>query len=201
MDDIVQSYSRRAAACVLVLLYVHRQRRNRKCWNIILRFKQNRISVETDLTNVAYNTLIQELRLLVFLCVVIPCRRNVPQIWTILNFVDELKSCTFVFTSVHHFVMCDANHVNRAPVLIGWQSPTHFANRSHVKYEFTNTKKLVIKLARIETSSICRQQFANVFPDCFSTVHTHQVEFANTSLPTLVCRVKAALNYGFPQGR
>ena len=41
-----------------------------------------------------------------------------------------------------------------------------FANRSHVKYEFTNTKKLVRKLARIETSSICRQQFANMFANC-----------------------------------
>ena len=68
-----------------------------------------------------------------------------------------------------------------------------FANRSHVKYEFTNTKKLVKKLARIEASSICRQQFANVFADCFCAVHTYQLEFTNTSLPTLVCRVKAAL--------
>ena len=33
----------------------------------------------------------------------------------------------------------------------------------------------------------------NVFADCFYAVHTHQLEFANTSLPTLVCRVKAAL--------
>ena len=67
------------------------------------------------------------------------------------------------------------------------------ANRSHVIYEFTNTKKLAKKLARIEASSICRQQFANLFADCFCAVHTHQLEFANTSLPTLVCRVKAAL--------
>ena len=40
-------------------------------------------------------------------------------------------------------------------------------------------KKLVKKLARIETSSICRQQFANLFADCFCAVHTHQLEFAN----------------------
>ena len=53
------------------------------------------------------------------------------------------------------------------------------ANRSHVRYEFTNTKKL----ARIEASSICRQQFANLFADCFCAVHTHQLEFANISLP------------------
>jgi len=32
-----------------------------------------------------------------------------------------------------------------------------------------------------------------VFADCFCAVHIHQLEFANTSLPTLVCRVKAAL--------
>ena len=31
----------------------------------------------------------------------------------------------------------------------------------------------------------------NVFSDCFYVVHTHQLEFANISLPTLVCRVKA----------
>jgi len=64
-----------------------------------------------------------------------------------------------------------------------------FANRSHVKYEFANMKKLV----RIETSSICRQQFANIFVECFCAIHTHQLEFASMSLPTLVCRVKAAL--------
>ena len=66
------------------------------------------------------------------------------------------------------------------------------ANRSHVGCEFTNTKKLGGKLARIEASSISRQQFANLFADCFCAVHTHQLEFADTSLPTLVCRVKAA---------
>ena len=32
----------------------------------------------------------------------------------------------------------------------------------------------------------------NVFADCFYAIHTHQLEFANTSLPTLVCRVKVA---------
>jgi len=50
----------------------------------------------------------------------------------------------------------------------------------------------VKKLARIEASFICRQQFADMFADCICAVHTHQLEFANMSLPTLVCRVKAA---------
>jgi len=70
-----------------------------------------------------------------------------------------------------------------------------FASRSHVRHEFTNTKKLVKKLARIEASSICRQLFANALADCICAVHTHQLEFANTSLPTLICRVKAASHY------
>ena len=68
------------------------------------------------------------------------------------------------------------------------------ATLSHVRFEFTNTKKLVKKLARIEASSICCQQFANLFADCFCTFHTYQHEFADTSLPTLVCLVKAALD-------
>ena len=35
----------------------------------------------------------------------------------------------------------------------------------------------------------------NVLDDCFYAVHTHQLEFTNTSLPTLVCRVKGALRF------
>ena len=46
-------------------------------------------------------------------------------------------------------------------------------NRSLVRHEFTNTKKLVKKFARIEASSVCRQLFANVFNDFFCSVHTH----------------------------
>ena len=68
-------------------------------------------------------------------------------------------------------------------VCLFWLVDNHqhtFANFSHVKYEFTNTKKL----ARLEASSICRQQFANVFADCFCAVHTHQLEFAKASLQT-----------------
>ena len=47
----------------------------------------------------------------------------------------------------------------------------------------SETKKLLKKLARIEASFIWRQQFANVFADCYWAVHTHQLEFANFSLP------------------
>lgn len=61
-----------------------------------------------------------------------------------------------------------------------WLTITNtFANRSHIRYEFPNTKKLV----RREASSICHQQFANMFTDYFCAVHTHQHEFASFSLP------------------
>ena len=40
--------------------------------------------------------------------------------------------------------------------------------------------------------SIWPQQFANVSAACSFAFHTHQLGFANTSLPTYVCRVKAA---------
>ena len=50
-----------------------------------------------------------------------------------------------------------------------------FANRSYVEYELTQQEK--------------------VGENCFCAVYTHQLKFANTSLPTLVCRVKAALDH------
>jgi len=40
-----------------------------------------------------------------------------------------------------------------------------------------------------QTCSICRLQFANVFVDWFCAVHTHQLELANSSLPTRVCQL------------
>ena len=61
-----------------------------------------------------------------------------------------------------------------------------------VKDTTTVVKHVGKLLARIETRSICRQQFANVFADCFCAVHTHQLEFAklefaNSSLPCEGC--------------
>ena len=61
------------------------------------------------------------------------------------------------------------------------------------KKSLPTRQKLAKTLAKIEANSIFRQQFANVFSDCFCAVHTHQHEFANTSWPTLVGSVKAAL--------
>ena len=69
-----------------------------------------------------------------------------------------------------------------------------FANRSHVKYEFINMKKLVKKLARIEASSVV----ANSLPKCLPTVivpFTHinlscRHEFANFSFPCEGCLIR-----------
>ena len=61
-----------------------------------------------------------------------------------------------------------------------------------VKDTTTVVKHVGKLLARIETSSICRQQFASVFADCFCDVHTHQLEFANSSLP---CEGRFRISY------
>ena len=90
MADVVQWHSRRVATYVLILLNANRRRRNRNRWNN--RKVWTKPYISRNLTHKA--------------CVFIRCRRNVPQIWTILSFefLDELKSCTFVFTSVCHYV-------------------------------------------------------------------------------------------------
>ena len=75
MADEGQWQPRRVAAFVLFLLYVNRRRRNRKRWNNRKVWTKRYIS--RNLTLGA--------------CAFIRCRRNVPQIWTILNFLDELK--------------------------------------------------------------------------------------------------------------
>ena len=119
MADVVQC---RVAACVLVLLYVNRRRRNRKRWQN-RRFGRNLISVEIP----PLERTTRSFKIFAHFYPSFSASSSifVPQIWTVLNFLDELKSCTFVFTSVRHFVKCRANHVDRARVLIGWQSPTH----------------------------------------------------------------------------
>ena len=111
-----------------------------------------------------------------------------------MNFLDESKRCLAFVKCLRHFGECHANHESSVFLLVDSHQHT-IANRSHVRYKFTNTKKLLKKLARIEASSICRQQFVNLFADRFCAVHTHQLEFTHAGLPTLVCSVKAALGF------
>ena len=60
MAEVVQWHSRRVAACVLVLLFVNRRRRNRKRW--INRKVWTKPYISRNPTLGAYNTLVQELR-------------------------------------------------------------------------------------------------------------------------------------------
>ena len=70
------------------------------------------------------------------------------------------------------------------------------ANHSHVRNEFTNTKKL----GRIGASSFCRQQFANVFADCICavrvwTIGKHVLLTVNQSKHVLYSRDLHSLFY------
>ena len=60
MADVVHWHSRRIAACVLLLFYVNRRRRNRKRWRNRKVWTKPHISRNPSLG--AYNTLVQELR-------------------------------------------------------------------------------------------------------------------------------------------
>ena len=81
----------------------------------IERFVRNRISAEISplertVTAVPF----------LFACFLCLCmlETNVPQIGTIVNFLDESKRCVTFVNCVRHFAKCHANHVNRAGVFI-----------------------------------------------------------------------------------
>ena len=67
----------------------------------------------------------------------------------------------------------------------GWISGLHTANKS--------CQTQVVCERRKKQSANTATNRTTVFVDCFCAVHTHQLEFANTSLPSLVCRVKTVL--------
>jgi len=58
-----------------------------------------------------------------------------------------------------------------------------FASHSLVKYEFTSTKKLVKKLAELRQALFVADSLPMCLPTVFA-LFTHQLEFANMSLPT-----------------
>ena len=147
MADEVHWHSRRIAACVLLLFYVNRRRRNRKrCRN---RNVWTKPYISRNPSLGAFNTLVQfwtssmNWKVGVYLgvktCEVFLCFvTNMFVLSSVLTSLFSLfyltrvgdrflhrgwaKSClTIVFKSVRHFVKCHANHVNRARVLIGWQ--------------------------------------------------------------------------------
>ena len=97
----------------------------------------------------------------------------------------------FILNCVHHFVKCYASKSSEQSACFDWLTVNNTC--LPVRNEFTNTKKLVKKLTRVEASSICRQQFANVFAYCIWAVHTHQLEFANYEFATFNLPCKGRL--------
>ena len=146
MADAVQWHSRRAAACVLVLLYVNRQRRNRKRWNIIKVWTKRYIS--RNLTLVTFNTLVQELLLQTI-------RPTNLDNCDLRKWIEKLHVRLYVRPS-----FCEVSRKSREQS--AWFDWLTVTNTRLQTFQTWNTslptqKKLVKKLARIETSSICRQ--------------------------------------------
>ena len=127
MADIVQWHSqRRVAACVLLLLFcVKRRRKNRKRWRKRLIWTKPYISRNPSLG--VYNTLVQDTaafkNFLFKICVLIGWRWNVPNSRIIVYFFNKFERRIAIF--VRHLVKCHANHVTKAPILIGWKIATH----------------------------------------------------------------------------
>ena len=113
-------------------------------------------------------------------CAFICCRWNVSEISTILNFLSLWIEKLHVRLHIR-LPFCEVSHKSpEQSACFDWLT----VNNTHLPtVHVLNTKKLVKKLARIETSSIWHQQVANVFL-CYSHTPTWvcQHEFANFSL-------------------
>ena len=180
MADVLQWHWRRVAACVLVLFYVNRRSRKRKRW------KNRKFWTKPYISSCS----IFACSFLVSLYAGDEMSHKSEQLWT-----SPIKRNVVSRSSSPSAILLWSRKTREQSACFNWLKATntrlpivHTSNTS-----LPTRKKLVKKLARIEASSICREQFANLFADCLCAVHTHQLEFANTSLPTLVCRVKAAL--------
>ena len=78
-----------------------------------------------------------------------------------------------VIKSREDWVMCDWLKVNSSRLTV-----IHMSNIS-----FSTEKSFAKLLARIETSSTCRQQFANLLANSYYKVHTCQLGFVNSCWP------------------
>ena len=111
-------------------------------------------------------------------------RWNVPHSRTTVNPFDKLKFfwCSSWLASAILRSVTQITWVERVFQLVeSYQHMFAPESRSHVRYEFSNTKTLVKKLARIEASSICRQQFANV--------RVCRLFLSRSHTPTWVCQL------------
>ena len=90
--------------------------------------------------------------------------------------------------------LIDCGTADRGSTLVQLLSGLHTANLSW-QTRVVKPKLVCVNGTKTGGKHVCKLLASNrnVFADCFYAVHTHQLEFANTSLPTLVCRVQAAL--------
>ena len=82
--------------------------------------------------------------------------------------------------------------MNIARVLIGWELPTHVYQSFTRQIRVYQHEKVGEKVGENRGKFYLSPTVIDVFADCFYAVHTHQLEFANTSLPALVWRAKDA---------
>ena len=143
-------------------------------------------------TNFAYAFKLQPLRyfyhfLVVIFCLFIRRGRNIPQSRKIVHFINELKY-RFVLSLIRYFVRCHANHVNIARILIGSKSTNHVCQSFTREVRVNQHEKVGEKVGEN------RHKFyfvANTFPTWLTVAVSFT--YANLSLPTLVCPVKAPL--------
>ena len=91
-----------------------------------------------------------------------------------------------------------ASRLNIACVLIGWQLPTRVYQSFTLQIRVYQHEKVAEKVSENRGKFYLSPTVCQRVCRLFCSVHTHQLEFANTSLPTLVWRVKVALR-DFPQ--
>ena len=177
MADVVRCHSRRVAACVLVLLYVYRRRRNRKRWQ---NNRFGRWSVQHALSRAS--------RLLTPVSpLVLPFSfHRSGQFWTSSMNWKVARSSSH--PSAILWSVMQITWIERVFWLVDSHQHT-FANRSHVYQHEKVGEKIGENRGKLYLSPTVYQLVCRLF---LSRSHT-LTWVGNTSLPTLVCRVKAAL--------
>ena len=177
MDDVVQWFSRRVAACVRWSYFTLIGGEETESAGKIERFRRKSVSAE-----------IPPLDCSIFVCMFFvslyawdEMSHKSGQLW-----ISSMNRNVASRSSSPCAILESATQITWIERMLLVDSYQHtFANLSHVKYEFTNTKTSVKTLARIEASSICRQQFANFSLPTVFVPFTH----TNLSLPTRVCQL------------
>ena len=100
--------------------------------------------------------------------------RTAGQLWTVSINLKCLLASPILWS------VALINYGDRVCFLIGWQLLTLVCQSFTRQIRIYQHEKVGEQVGKNRASSICRQQFANLFGDCFCAVHTCQLEFANT---------------------